>query len=212
MSALALVDALPDFGALQRAPLFASERPPERSAAPVPRPSEQPTGFEVERIASAVAQAEAAVAERLAAEHAQERAAHEARHALELQQVQTELGEHAARLVGERFAELENNVVTLVSSVVARILGVSLSEDVKNGAIEELRRSIAAAVGDREAVRIHVSGPVSLYRELEPRLGRFAEQVEFSEAAGFDLSVSVDNTLFETRMAEWSSALSEVLT
>lgn len=212
MTALALVDALPDFGALQRAPLLASERPPERNAGLVPRPPEQPRSLEVERMASAVVQAEAALAERLAGEHAEERAAHEARHALELQQVQTELGEHAARLIGERFAELENNVVTLVSSAVARILGVSLSEDVKNGAIEELRRSIAAAVGDRESVRIHVSGPISLYRELKPGLGRFAEQVEFSEAAGFDLSVSVDNTLFETRMAEWSSALSEVLT
>lgn len=211
MSALALLDALPDFGARQRAPLPAGERQPERTPDPAPRPVEQPKSFEIDRIASAVAQAETALAEKLAAEYAEERTAHEARHALELQQVQTELGENAARLIGERFAELEDKVVTLVSSAVARILGVSLSEDVKRRAIEELRRSIAAAVGDRESVRIHISGPVSLYQELEPRLDRFAEQVEFSEAAGFDLSVSVDNTLFETRMAEWSSALSEVL-
>ncbi len=211
MSALALLDALPDFGARQRPPVAAGERPLERTPDPAPRAAEPLRNLENDRIAAAVAHAEAALAERLATEHAEERAAHEARHALELQQVQTELGENAARMIGERFAELEAQVVTLVSSTVARILGVSLSEDVKSRAIDELRRSIAAAVGDRETVRIHVRGPVSLYRALEPGLGRFAEQVEFSEAAGFDLSVSVDNTLFETRMAEWSSALSEVL-
>jgi hypothetical protein len=167
--------------------------------------------LEAERIAAAVAQAEAALAERLNAEHAEERAAQEARHALELQQLQTELGEQAGRAIADGFAELESNVVARTSSVVARILAVSLTEDVKRGAIEELRRSIVAAIGDREAVRIRVRGPVSLFEALKLGLERFAEQVEFSEAAGFDLSVSVDNTLFETRMAEWSSALSEVL-
>jgi hypothetical protein len=210
MSVLALVDVLPDFGAAPRAPA-----PSARVAVQAPEvPPQMPDlsrNLEAERIAAAVAQAEAALAERLNAEHAEERAAQEARHALELQQLQTELGEQAGRAIADGFAELESNVVARTSSVVARILAVSLTEDVKRGAIEELRRSIVAAIGDREAVRIRVRGPVSLFEALKLGLERFAEQVEFSESAGFDLAVSVDNTLFETRMAEWSSALSEVL-
>jgi hypothetical protein len=209
MSALALVDVLPDFGVTQRPLPQAAERPAPRPEI-LPQPASQ--DFEAERIAAAVAQAETALAERLNAEHAEERSALEARHVLEMQHLQAEFGEQAGRLIGEKFAELENNVLALASSVVARILAVSLSEDVKRSAIEELRRSITTAIGDREAVRIRIRGPVSLFDALRPGLDRFAEQIEFSEAAGFDLAVSVDNTLFETRMAEWSSALSEVLT
>lgn len=210
MPALALVDVLQDFGASARQPSRATERVP----APKPEEPHPPAlapGLQPDRIAQAVAQAEAALAERLNAEHAEAIAARESRHAAEIQQMQTEFGEHVGRLVGARLAELESRVVGLTSSVVARILGVALSDDVKQGAIDELGRSIIAAIGDREAVRIRVRGPVSLYEALKPGLGRFAERVEFGEAAGFDLTVSVDNTLFETRMAEWSAALSEVL-
>lgn len=210
MPALALVDFLPDFGAAQRisAPAAATAivPPPDAASQPAKTPD-----FEAERIAPAVARAEAALTEQLTAEHAEEKAAMEARHAVEIQQLQATLGDEVGRTIGDRFAEMENNLLTLASSVVARILAVSLSEDIKDNALEELRRSIVAAIGDREAVRIRVQGPVSLFEALKPGLGRFADQVEFSEAPGFDLTVSVDNTLFETRMSEWASALSEVL-
>ena len=39
-------------------------------------------------------------------------------------------------------------------------------------------------------------------------MGDHARHLEFVEADACDLTVSLDETLFETRLAEWSSALS----
>jgi hypothetical protein len=46
---------------------------------------------------------------------------------------------------------------------------------------------------------------------LKASLGSRAANLDFIEAPGFDLMVTIDEAVFETRMAEWSVTLSEVL-
>jgi hypothetical protein len=46
---------------------------------------------------------------------------------------------------------------------------------------------------------------------LKAQLGERARQVDFTEASGLDLTAEIDESLFETRLAEWSEALAEVL-
>jgi len=60
-------------------------------------------------------------------------------------------------------------------------------------------------------VRIGVRGPLSLFEPLSAALGSRAANLDFTEASGFDLTVTIDETVFETRIAEWSASLSEVL-
>lgn len=208
MATYALADILPDFGA----------PPPPRPAQPaVAEPAPKSVRAVVpeeelrSRIEAAVRATEAAVEARLAAAHEQALADAEARHAGELERLRGELGEQAGRIVAERLDRMEADVVALTSAVVARVLGVSLTEDIKRHALDELGRAIVAAVGDREAVRIRIKGPLFLYEALKPGLARFADGIEFSEEPGFDLTVSIDTGLFETRLGDWSSALSEVL-
>lgn len=210
MAALALVDLLQDFGAVRRSQPVASEPTPP-SRAEVQELEDRTRAAERERIAEAVAQAQAELAERLAQQHAEELEALRKDHAAEIERQRSELGEGAGRLVSERLGRLQDEVVDMTSAVVARILGGTLSEHLQQAAIAELARSIVSAINDREAVRVRVRGPQSLYETLRPGLGKFADRVEFSESDGFDLNASVDNTLFETRMAEWSAALAEVL-
>ena len=61
------------------------------------------------------------------------------------------------------------------------------------------------------AVRIGVRGPLSLFETLQAALGSRAANLDFVEAPGFDLTVTIDEAVFETRMAEWSATLSEAL-
>lgn len=208
MPTYALADVLPDFGA------------PARPARPVQPAVQEPAARPVRvvpedelrsRVDAAVRETEAAVATRLAEVHAGVLAEVEARHAGEMERLRSELGQQAGRAIAERLDRLETDLVALTSAVVARMLGVSLTEDVRRHALDELRRSILAAVGDRDAARIRIKGPLFLYEALKPGLARFADGIEFSEEAGFDLAVSIDTSLFETRLGDWSSALSEVL-
>lgn len=207
MATYALADILPDFGA---------PPPPQPAQQAVAEPSPKLVRVLPEeelraRVEAAVREAEAAVEARLAAAHAQALAEGEARHAGELDRLRGELGDQAGRVIVERLERMEADLVALTGAAVARMLGVALTEDVKRHALDELRRAIVAAVGDREAARIRIKGPLFLYEALKPGLSRFADSVEFTEEPGFDLAVSIDTSLFETRLGDWSSALSEVL-
>jgi len=202
-----LADVLPDFGAPP--PLRTAQQPVAEPAPKLVRtvPEEDVRS----RVEAAVREAEAAVETRMAEAHAQAVAGIEVRHAEELSRLRAELGEQAGRLIAERLGSMEADLVALTGAVVARMLGVSLTEEVKRHALDELRRSILAALGDREAARIRIKGPLFLYEALKPGLARFADSIEFTEEPGFDLVASIDAGLFETRLGEWSSALSEAM-
>ncbi|WP_246226190.1 hypothetical protein [Chelativorans xinjiangense] len=212
MPVVALADALPDFGAGAPAP---GKRKPAadafgtlRETPPAPATSaaeRRPTTEEI------VAKAEAALAERLQREHEEKLTAERERHAAEMEEAMTRLGEEAGTAVVDRFAEMQREVVALTSAVTARILGVVLSEDLQKRAVDELARIVEAALDDREAVRIRIRGTALLCDALKGKLGERAQQVGFAEAPGFDLTAEIDESLFETRLAEWSEALAEVL-
>ena len=99
----------------------------------------------------------------------------------------------------------------LVGATVARIIGGIISDDLQKRSLEALAGTIREAVGDSEAVRIAVRGPLSLFETLKASLGPRAANLDFVEAPGFDLTVAIDEAVFETRIAEWSAALSEAL-
>ena len=112
MPALALVDVLTDFGAQRRSPMAAAEPPPPPKAE-LQELAAQTRETEKDRIAAAVANAQAELAERLAQQHADEIAALRASHATEIERQQAELGETAGRLVAERIGQLQHDVLEL---------------------------------------------------------------------------------------------------
>ena len=70
---------------------------------------------------------------------------------------------------------------------------------------------IREALQDSEAIRIRVRGNLPLFETLKEKLPEHANQLDFMESPDFDLSVSIDDSVYETRLAEWSLALSETL-
>ena len=162
-------------------------------------------------IAEAVAEAEAALETRLSAEHhaameAQRLTSEEASRAL-----LAGLGNDVGAAIARRIDALESRVTDLVAATVARIVGGVLSDDLQKRSLDALARAVRDATGDSDAVRIVVRGPSSLFETLREALGSRAANLDFVEAAGLDLTVTIDETVFETRIAEWSSTLSEVL-
>ncbi len=214
MPAYALIDALPDFGAVRPVPARAHEPAAPSgtpSGAPAPAPEPEIETVPREEMERAVAEAEAALGERLAAAHEAETAAMAAAHADEIERLRRELGTEAGLAIAARFAEAEANLAESANAVVARILGVVLTEEVTRMAVGQLGAAIREALADRETVRLRITGPLSLFEALRPALGAFAERAEFVEAPGLDIAVAVDSSLFETAVSEWSKALTEAL-
>lgn len=201
MARLALADALPDFGAS-----MPRIRPAQPEAA-----SKDPEEKLREAVATAVAKAEAALAERLAVEHEAKLAAERAQHAEEMQEALARFGDEASVAVKACFEALEQKVVSVTSGLAARILGAALSADLQKQAVAEFERILRAVLKEDGAVRVHVRGNALLWAALKAQLGDHAARVDFTEAPGFDIAAEIDERLFETRLAEWSAVLSEVL-
>ncbi|MDX8528725.1 hypothetical protein RFM68_30075 [Mesorhizobium sp. MSK_1335] len=207
MASAALFDLLPDFGS--RTP-HANQAPTAGDAGHIPA-APAPQADIGALIAEAVADAEAALEARLAFAHQAaldgERQANDDAAKAFLESFGGDLG----TAVATRIDAMEQRVAELAGATVARIVGSLFSDDLQQRSLQALSRAISAAVADSEAVRIGVRGPLSLFEPLQAALGPRAANLDFTEAPGFDLTVTIHGTVFETRIAEWSASLSEVL-
>jgi hypothetical protein len=209
MPSAALFDLLPDFGT--RAQRDSGPQAPA-GAEPKPQPNAPAPQADISTlIAEAVADAETALEGRLAAAHQAALDAERQTNADEAKAFFESVGGDVGEAVAARIDAMEARVAGLVGATVARIIGGIVSDDLQKRSLEALARTIGEAVADSEAVRIAVRGPLSLFETLKASLGPRAAQLDFVEAPGFDLTVIIDEAVFETRIAEWSASLSEVL-
>jgi hypothetical protein len=221
MASFALANALKDFGAPTSAggdddvfsapmgfPAFDDLDIPEMPEMAEPEP--EPINIDL-LIADAVSQAEAALTERLTREHGDALAAERERHAAELNEFQEHFAQEAGEKIASRIEAMETQVLDLTSAVTARILGVVLTDDMRERSIRRLANIINEALADNEAVRIRIRGSLPLFDALKTKLPRYADQLDFAESPNFDISVTIDDSVYETRLAEWSTLLAEVL-
>jgi hypothetical protein len=204
VTALALLDALKDFGTRPQPAANGFSASTMQPAAP-PQPSVD------EVVRAEVARAEAATEERLALAYAAELEALRQEHAAELDLVLRRIGDKAGDTIALRLGEMEERIGHQAATTAARILGSFLSEELQKRSMVSLAQSIKAAVAGRETFRIDIRGPQSLYEALQAALGEQAGHFGYVEAPGFDLAVTIDGNLFETRLSEWSAVLSEIL-
>lgn len=202
MRSTALSDLLPDFG----------PRPTRPEARPLPAHAPAPERVDTESlIAEAVARAEQALEARLNEAHQHALEAERQANADEARTFLETLGKDVGSTVASRVGDMEERVIGLVSDSVARMIGGVLSDDLQKRSLAALARAVRTATADTESTRIEIRGPLALFEPLKAALGARAENLHFTEAPGFDLSLIVDDAVFETRMAEWSAALAEVL-
>lgn len=216
MSRSALAAALKDFGAGPPRPaepfgvMGGLPLPPLDLPGFSPEPEVEPVDVEA-IVAEAVARAESEMAQRLADEHAEALRTEQKRHAEEIAALERRFADKASATILARFAEMEGRVIELTSAVTARILGTTLTDDIRDRSIDRLAGLIREALMDGEAVRIRVHGSLSLFEKLKEKLPERGAQFDFMERPEFDLSVSIDDSVYETRLAEWSAALAETL-
>lgn len=212
MAILNLFDVLQDFGAVSPPPAVAE--PCAAARAPAPQEQQPPDWTRpdpAQDMQGEIARAEAALEERLTLEHNAALDELKLAHATEMEAMLQRFGETAGETIARRIDEMEARIGDQASAATARILGSFLSDELQKRSLESLAQSIRAAARDREAVRVEVRGPQSLFATLSAALGERAAEFDFIEAEGFDLQVNIDGNLFETRLSEWAAALSDIL-
>ncbi len=217
MAAPALADVLEDFG--HRRPMapdvvaFDFADMPALSDAAFHTDDPAASGPDVEElIRIEVEKAERELTERLAAEHEAALIAERERHAADIEALERQFGEAMGTTVATEMTALRETVTTLVSAVTARILGPILTADVQRRAVDALAAAVRAAMQDDESIRVKVSGSPALYEGLRDAVGEeTAHFFDFSESPAADLTVRIDERVFETRLSEWSTAMEESL-
>lgn len=202
MRAFALSDVLQDFGA--RPQLAASA-----VSNPIPVSPPPPSIDEIVRVE--VARAEAELEERLSAAHAAELEELRVQHAAQTDSILRQIGQTAGETISKRLERLEEEIGQEASVTVARILGSFMSDELLKRSLDGLAASIRETIAERETFRAEIRAPQSLYEGLQAALGEQAGHFTFIETPGFDLSVTIDGNLFETRLSEWAAILSEIL-
>lgn len=162
-------------------------------------------------VAAAVSTAEAELEARLGEQHQAELQAQRQRHAEEVAAFAAELGADIGTAIATRLGEMESRIVQFTTQSAARVVAGLVSDDIARRSVDALAKAILEAIADKDVVRIKINGPQYLFDALSLALGERASSTEFAEAPGFDLSVSIDDNLFETRLGEWSTALTETL-
>jgi hypothetical protein len=212
MRALALSDFLPDFAVRSLNPQSSGNGVGPLVDHPEPPAAAAPAAAELNAlIREVVAKAEAEITGRLSAIYEATLQAERDKHAAELERLQADFGTEIGVRISAQLDELEASVGLVATSLTGRIISSLLTEDIQKRSLESLRRSIVEALRDNDTVRIQVQGPLSLFEPLSAALGERAGSLQYVEAPGFDLTVSIDGNLFETRLCEWSTALAGAL-
>ena len=208
MASPAIADLLTDFAPARGRVAASLPQAPARASAPEPAP-EKPNVEAI--VAEAVARAERETADRLEQAHREALQAEREAYARELEALNVRQGEELAARITAAMQEAERQLISVSSEAAARVLSHFLSEQIVGRAVAELARTIRIAVADADGLRIRVRGPQSLFLPLEAAMGDLSKYLEFTESPGADLTVTINETLFETRLADWSTALSEVM-
>lgn len=210
----AIADLLPDFGPSPRParPKAAAPAAPALAPAPVEARQREPEpAVDVDAIVSAaVAKAQADVRQHLERLYEEQMAEDRARHEEELASIRNAVTVELGGKMAAALRDLEQRAIETTTTATACILSKLVDDAVRKKAVDALAGSVRAALSGGEVVRVHVSGPPSLLMPFTAAMGDHARLMEFNESEACDLSVSIDDTLFETRLAEWSSVLTGV--
>ena len=117
-----------------------------------------------------------------------------------------EEGQRLGAAAETALAELERRLADSVARILEPFLETLLREQV----VAELARTLSALTAEGEPL-LRVSGPASLVEALKEKLGASRGAVEYLPAQSGDISVTVDQTVVETRLEAWIDRFRQAL-
>ena len=166
--------------------------------------------IEAER-AAAYQRGQQEAADTLALAHATELEEERVRHLEELNELRTRFEQDFSTTLAARFDQLAGDLIDTVGDHVARIVAPILEQALTDRMVAELSGAISATLTDQEGIRIAVSGSPTMHEAIAEALGERAQQLDFTPADSFDVTVRIDETVLATRLSEWAVSLREVL-
>lgn len=109
--------------------------------------------------------------------------------------------------LGERCASAFDEMERRLAHTLGELLKPVLSESIRSRAMDELAAVLHGMLSKGEYATVVVSGPPDLLATMEARLAGSHPGMSFVPSDGMDVSVSIDETILETRIAAWIGTL-----
>lgn len=126
---------------------------------------------------------------------------------MRLAEVRQQLTEEFADALAGRVTAALAEMSGAISAHVAAVLSRFLDGAVRHRALDELCETVSALVVENRAARVRIVGPEPLLARLKQRLSALGDAIEYAEAGGADVTVRIDDTVIETRIAAWAERL-----
>lgn len=112
-------------------------------------------------------------------------------------------GERLAGLLASAAEDLKHQI----AEQVARVLRPFVADTARLRATDELKASLDRLLTNGEYGRVSISGPQDLIAAFKEHADGKGWNVVFQASQGVDLRVSLDETILETRIGEWTAAI-----
>ena len=142
----------------------------------------------------------------------EERTAADQRQAEALEAARAEWAESEGNRLAEALAAQTERLGDAMRTTLSSILKPLAINTRQRQAIDELARSIALLAYDGQAISITAIGSADLLGHLETALGERASHVTFKPQDGTtDVKIEIGQTVLQSRLGEWRSALETAL-
>lgn len=141
------------------------------------------------------------------AEHSADLAQREAEFAARLAAERQRWASEEAARISELLSAGMLGVEKAISEQVARVLRPLVPIEVRRAAVDSLAQTLADMLANGTYARIKVSGPGDLVDALSAKLGEARQAVHFETSNSVDVVVNADDTVLETRIGAWVSAI-----
>jgi len=138
------------------------------------------------------------------AEFEQVRAADRAEHERRLEERERQFAETTGGVLLGQLSDGLARIEHAICEQTTRVLGRFLDKAIRERALAELSETVTALVAGGEAVKVKIVGPEALVERLRQLLdASSAPAIELTVGTTPDVTVSIDDTIIETRIAAW---------
>jgi hypothetical protein len=156
--------------------------------------------------------AQSSAAEELMNSHAQSIESMEARHRLELDELQSRLTKDLSQGFSDALYSFETRIAAEIKTRLSSLLAPLLTEHAKMASVAAIVDELRSLILAGKMTMVKLSGPAPVISEIKKAMGGAGDRIKIGNEVSPDIVIEVDSHIISTRLTEWSDSLTAALT